>query len=704
MLLRTRIMVIVLLIIAVPMAVMAYAFLLRDEAAEETAAELQLSNYETIWEQIVGSAMRSAQAATSALLQEPGIVQALAKGDRSDLRVLEDRVREASAAGTGLERIDIFTTSGDLLYSTDISFFAQQILRDVKWSFFWVDELTYGARVLDGELIGIAARPIVLNGERAGTSVTTISLQTQLTRFADILGAQVFVVDHADQWVSGEEDPLRDAIEAAEPLAEAIGGRMMTIGLADQSWQVGGIVVADVGGGTSATVLVAREVTEAVEQRQLTHMALLGGLIAGAVLVLGLLWGYLRGALRPLDDGIHALNALSAGQTDHYAELPSGRDEVGQIGRAIDAFRAVAVKVESAADERERRRRRQARFIRRQMAMLSETLEAEAQESALEDLRQIEAAAEAEQAASERGESSDELGLIAVALERMTTRVQDQQARLTDLVAELREALQAKNRLIALEQELDIARGMQQSVLPRTFPPFGSFEIDARMTPAREVGGDFYDVFVIDETRLGVVVADVSGKGVPAAFFMLISRTLMKAIGTRGEPPAAALARLNQLLAEDNEQMMFVTLFYGVLERDSGHPAFANAGHNPPLIRRATGEVEWLDAASGVALAVMPGLDYEEGTTTLAPGDALLLYTDGVTEAVNAEDELFGEPRLKETVAEAAGGPASEAVAQIFAAVQRFAGGEPQADDLTVLGLRRTPDSSREGSAHGRDG
>lgn len=426
------------------------------------------------------------------------------------------------------------------------------------------------------------------------------------------------------------------------------------------------------------------------------NLALLAGLLVGGIVVLGLLWAYLRGALRPLDDGIQALNALSGGRTDHYAELPSGRDEVGQIGRAIDAFRAVAVRAERATDERERRRRRQARFIRRQMAMLSETLDADAQESALDDLRQIEAAAEAEQAASERGEGGDELGLIAVALERMTTRVRDQQTRLTDLVAELREALQAKTRLIALEQELDIARGMQQSVLPRTFPPFGAFELDARMTPAREVGGDFYDVFMIDEDRLGIVVADVSGKGVPAAFFMLISRTLMKAVGSEGEAPAAALARLNELLAADNEQMMFVTLFYGVLERTSGRFVFANAGHNPPVIRRADGRVEWLNAAAGIALAVMPGLDYEEGGVTLEPGDALLLYTDGVTEANDSTGELFGDARLEATLAATEGGAPEELVERVFAAVQDFALGEPQADDLTAVGLRRRPQPSEE--------
>ncbi|SMF81239.1 sigma-B regulation protein RsbU (phosphoserine phosphatase) [Tistlia consotensis] len=689
MLLRTRIMLIVILVVALPMAGMGYAFLLRDQAANEHAQKLQLASYQTIWEQVVGSSMRAAQAATTALLQEPGIAKALRESDRGNLHVLEERIRKATAAGTGLRRLDIFTTGGDLLYSTDISFFTRLVLRNVEWSFFWVDSPTYGARVLDGQLIGIAAAPIVLNGGRIGTSVTTVGLHDQVARVADILDAQLFVVDRAGKRVMGEDGPLWRAIAATPGATSGTGSGMIDVEVGGKRWQVGNVVIADVGGGRSATVLVAHDVTEAAERHELINLALLASMIVGAMVVLGLLSAYLRGALRPLDDGIQALNALSAGDTDHYAELPGSRDEVGQIGRAIDVFRSVAVKAEHAAEERERRRRRQARFIRRQMAMLSDTLDAEAKEAALEDLRQIEAAAEAEQAASERGEGGDELGLIAVALERMTTRVREQQARLTDLVAELREALAAKTKLIALEQELDIARSMQQSVLPSSFPPFGSFELDARMLAAREVGGDFYDVFEIDERRLGVAIADVSGKGIPAAFFMLISRTLLKAVGRVGEAPAPALARLNDLLAADNEQMMFVTMFYGILDRDSGRFDFANAGHNPPLIRRADGSVEWVETASGIALAVMPELVYEEGSLNIAPGDALLLYTDGVTEANDVAGELYAEARLEATVAASGGCPAHELVERVFTSVQDFASGAPQADDLTCLVLHR---------------
>lgn len=690
MLLRTRIMIIVLIIVAFPMAVMGFAFLHRDSEMEERLDVLHLESQQTVFNQAIGSILRAAQAATTALLQEPGITQAVINGDRETLGLLEARIRQA-AAGAYIERIDIFVTGGDLLYSTDVSFFAQAVLEDVGWSFTWLDTPTYGARILDGQLIGIAAAPILIGDKRIGTSVTTVGFDDLVQNVADLLGASIFVIDRQGARIFGKDGDLWQAIAPAIE-ARNLVGEIVTVEADGRLWQVGGFALADVGGGATATVLVATDVTEESSLRGLRNAALVASIVIGALLVLGLLYAYLRGALRPLDDGIEALNALSAGNTDHYAELPSGGDEVGQIGRAIDVFRTVALSAERAAEERERRRRRQTRFIRRQMAMLSETLDEEAKEAALEDLKEIDAAAEADRAARARGEGGDELGVIAVALERMTGRVREQQDRLSDLVARLREALAAKTRLISLEQELDIARGMQQSILPRTFPPFGDFEFDARMTPAREVGGDFYDVFRIDEQRLGVVVADVSGKGIPAAFFMLISRTLMKAVGQSGETPAGALERLNDLLSAENEQMLFVTAFYGVLDRSSGQISFANAGHNPPIVRRADGSIEWLSEHAGIALAAMPELDYETASVTLQPGDSLLLYTDGVTEAMDPDGALFGEERLATTVAAANSG-VSDLLTRTFDAVRDFAAGEPQADDLTALAVYRRMDA-----------
>lgn len=688
MLLRTRITLILLAVVAALLAGVVALVVGRDRAAERRVETLQLQNQETVFDEAVGSLLRAAQAATTALLQEPGLANAVIAGDRDTLRLLEDRIRRASDAGTGIERIDVFAAGGDLLYSTDVSFFSRVVLGDIAWSFLWVDAPTFGARILDGALIGVAAAPIVVASRRVGTSVTTVGLAEPARRVEDILDARLFVTGRGGDRVAGTDGELWRAIAGARERRD-LTQRPDEVAANGRRWRVGAFDLADIGGGTSATVYVARDVTEAAALRELRNAAVAAGLLVAAVMVLLLLYLYLRSALRPLDDGIEALNALSAGNTDHYAELPSGRDEVGQIGRAIDAFRTVALAAARAADERERRRARQARFIRQQMATLSQTLEGEARDAALDDIREIEAAAEADRAAIERGEGADELGLIAVALERMTERVRDQQDRLADLVAELREALAAKMRLVSLEQELDIARGMQQSVLPRTFPEFGDASFEARMRPAREVGGDFYDAFLIDRDHLGLVIADVSGKGVPAAFFMLIARTLMRAIGQNGGTPGETLVRLNDLLSSENEQMLFVTAFYGVLERGTGRLVYANAGHNPPIIRRADGALTVLRGGAGIALAVMEGLAYEDAAVELCPGDGLVLYTDGVTEAMDPASALFGEDRLAATV-RCTKGEASGLIAALFDAVDAFSAGEPQADDITALAVVRS--------------
>src|SRR3546814_549467 len=187
------------------------------------------------------------------------------------------------------------------------------------------------------------------------------------------------------------------------------------------------------------------------------------------------------------------------------------------------------------------------------METLAETLDEEARQAILEDLAQIQAAA----ANSTSG--GDDLGPIAITFERLTDRIRGQQDRLTQLIAELQEALAAKTQFIALQQELDIARNMQLTVLPHEFPDRPEIQMAARMLPAKEVGGDFYDFFWIDEHKLGIAVADVSGKGIPAAFFMLISRTLLRATCLTGAGPGECLEQVHNLLSAENEQMMFVT-------------------------------------------------------------------------------------------------------------------------------------------------
>ena len=255
---------------------------------------------------------------------------------------------------------------------------------------------------------------------------------------------------------------------------------------------------------------------------------------------------------------------------------------------------------------------------------------------------------------------------------------------------EWREVLSSRDKLVALQNELEIARQMQQSILPTQFPRGADYGVYASMEPARDVGGDFYDVVRLDDGRLGLAIADVSDKGVPAALMMMSCRTLLKgaAIGSRG--PGEALVEVNELLHNDNEAAMFVTVFYVVYDPATGQLTYANGGHNPPLVVHADGSSDILPLTDGIALGLVPGIEYRQNTVALAPGDTAVLYTDGVTEAMNGEGEFFGTERLQATFASAPPTDAREANETVFRAVHSFVGDTPQSDDITCLALYRS--------------
>ena len=255
---------------------------------------------------------------------------------------------------------------------------------------------------------------------------------------------------------------------------------------------------------------------------------------------------------------------------------------------------------------------------------------------------------------------------------------------------EWREALATRDKLVALQNELDVAHKMQQSVLPTEFPTSDAYEIAANMQPARDVGGDFYDVIRLENDRVGLAVADVSDKGVPAALFMMSSLTILKGSAIGIGDPGAVLTEVNGLLNEDNETAMFVTLLYAVFNPANGLLKYANGGHNPPIIVHPDGASTLLPATGGIALGVAPGFKYEESSIILAPGDTIVLYTDGVTEAMNAEGEEFGLDRLRNLFTNSPPKSPKETNTAIFEAVSAFAGETPQSDDITCLAFRRS--------------
>lgn len=238
--------------------------------------------------------------------------------------------------------------------------------------------------------------------------------------------------------------------------------------------------------------------------------------------------------------------------------------------------------------------------------------------------------------------------------------------------------------------ELNVATNIQQSMLPCIFPAFPEreeFDIYAVMNPAKEVGGDFYDFFMVDDTHLAMVIADVSGKGVPAALFMVIGKTLIKDHTQPGQDLGQVFSRVNNLLCESNSEGLFITAFEGVLDIDTGEFTFVNAGHEMPFIRREGGRFESYKPLPGFVLAGMEDIRYRAGSLMLKPGDKLFQYTDGVTEATNAKNELYGMDRLENILGECGHRIPGEILPAVKRDIDKFVGNAPQFDDITMICL-----------------
>jgi len=247
--------------------------------------------------------------------------------------------------------------------------------------------------------------------------------------------------------------------------------------------------------------------------------------------------------------------------------------------------------------------------------------------------------------------------------------------------------------LESLKTDLAVASEIQQAILPRVFPPFpelvDQIDMAALMVPAKDVGGDFYDIFRIDEDHFGFTIADVSGKGIPAAIFMAVSRTLIRATGIRGGSPSDCLAYSNKLLSAESVDCMFVTVFYGIYNIKTGEVTYCNAGHNPPYLLKSNGEVKALPLAKDPMVGAISDIEYHEESIQLEKGEMLILFTDGVTEAMNVSFEEYGDERLVAALKNAVGSNCQEMINAVKADVSEFTEEAEQSDDITMLTIKR---------------
>ena len=273
-------------------------------------------------------------------------------------------------------------------------------------------------------------------------------------------------------------------------------------------------------------------------------------------------------------------------------------------------------------------------------------------------------------------------------LEQLGSAFNSMASDLSHHIEELSRTTAEKERI---ESELQIARSIQMGILPRIFPAFpdrSEIDLYALLEPAREVGGDLYDFFLLDDDHLCFLIGDVSGKGVPASLFMMLTKTLIKTKATRGLPANKILQRVNQDLSLDNPSMMFVTVFLGILDLRTGEVEYTNGGHNPPVVMRRDGQVGAITIEAGIPLGVIEDFEFATDRLRLDPDDSIFLFTDGITEAESAEGQFFSDERLIERLRETHGTSLRHGLDDMLEQVRGFGAGIPQSDDITMLAIR----------------
>ena len=688
MLLRTRISLIAAAALPVMVAAIALPALLLLEERGERVTELMLSEQRAEVTRLIEVAAHPLAALVRSVATDDGLRASLARRDTDALQHQLGRQLSPENALAGV-RIEVIGRgdqllaaapggrSGDPMSSSNMLFAELAPGRDVTG---------IEASPQDGTL-----RLVSIFRLESALVAAAAPLEPELRQIATALRAEVLIMGPDGRPLNAPDAPAWRMLAAAgardirAPIT--IDGDRGTILVVPTD-------LRSVGGRPVARLMVLRDVTADARRRQLVTLLAVTVLVSVILLTGFIMYRTMRAALDPLTDLAGALRAVAAGDTFANISLPERGDEVGEIARAFEALRSSGIVLDRHEIRERLSRQRDIAVMTATLARLAEVLEHSEREETASLLRRIESGTGAGGA------------VVATALERMADGMLLRQQRLATLLEErtrdlaaVREALEQRVLFDRMVEELEVARRLQLSSLPTEFPSRPAFQLHAAMRPAKEVGGDFYDVLMLDEHRIAVMVGDASGKGVAGAIFVAMTRSLLHAAVARGASPGEALAQANDTLAVDNPSMMFATAFVGIFDCSSGVLAYANAGHNAPRVLRQGREEAAIHGlgAQGIALGVMEDFVFDEHEMSLAPGDTLLLFSDGVTEAQRACGTLFGDERLSAALLSAARLEPIVIVERIIQAVDAFASEEPQADDITLLCL-----SYREQQTAGR--
>ena len=711
MLLRTRISLLVILAFSVICIGLALASLAREDLIKAQYSGATIADRSTLWRKIHDSIVQRMEDKAWIAAENDAFRRAVYTGDQEAVQRLGATIA-AQLRDQGIaDRFDVLYADGSLAYSSQSALFQSPIIATATAR----DAIQQGARIRGigndqhrnvAVVLGIPLDPPSGAVGVAGMGVYSTGIDEAIREMEQATKSAVLIVNRRGRLLAGSTGELWESLDKLIDLTAV--DTLQTVEAVDHVYSA--VVLPQTAGLGSlvARMVSIKDVTDLAHRQEQVSQITIGAAVGFLVLVLVGLGYYMSRSFAPLTDGVGVLNALSRGDLQARIEGAGGRDEVGRIANAVNVFRANLVAFDRFRRSRERQRRRQERFIRREMTQLADTLDEEERVAVLAEMDQLEhlvrgtpdnedgvisIADATDSATTALTRESDSLAMTALAFQKMSDRVQDQNQ-------SLREALAAKNAFIALQKELDIAARVQLSLLPDAGLVSDSVEIIGVMRPAKEVGGDFYDFFRLDQDHIGIAVADVSGKGVPAALFMVMARTLMRATAIQHVlEPGLVLERVNTFLEQNNSEDLFVTLFYGVLDERTGDFHYANGGHNPPILVTRDDACP-LQTTGGVALGMFDALEYDDARVGMESGTRLVLFSDGITEAFNDNDEAFGDDRLlnaARTLPEEYG--PDQDVNAIVTAVDEFTGDAPQFDDITCVVLIYKGEQSRNPGA-----
>ena len=699
--LKARTGLIVFCFVAVIVAGLVLAGQLRESLLRDQLSQTATAGSSALWSKIVEAGVQRMRSRTSVAENSLPLRTALQSGDRGRIATAARAVLAALERTGDVMRLDLVDASGEVLFSSEPAFEPAAAASEDALARMLEEGWRGSGVAIDAERNVTLSLGIPLLGdynEILAVAIYATDIAHALGELKAGTGADALIVNRRGRLLVGTDPEVWDAVSAETGISDGAtqvlrsGERVFSLATLPLEAELGNLV---------ASLVTVQDVSAAyAEQRRvgMVTMAAIGGFLLASLIGL---WLYLHRSLSPLTDGVHVLHALARGDTRAAVQVSGaeGEDELAQIARAVNAFRTQTLALRRHRRRAARRRRQQERFIREEMTRLASTLNEEARRDILADLADLEAPVQSapKEGTETPADEVDEgdLQMMGLAFQKMTSRVARQQERLTTLVAELQEALRTKTAYLALQRDLQLATRVQRSFLPGERFSAPGIEIHATMHTAKEVGGDFYDFFALDEHRVGIVIGDVVGKGVPASLFMAVTRTVIRATAQHlAENPGECLRIVNDTLVDTSREDVFVTVFYGVYDRRDGSLVYANGGHNPPVLV-TSGRVEMLDLTGGVALAMFDGLEYGEGRVEVPPKGKLFLYTDGVTESTNMAQDEFGDDRVKQNLLGSADRGPGDTIEEMMRSVESFAGTAPQFDDIAMLVLgRETPEDT----------